>query len=277
MERRRLNDTPSPITTPRWPEHPDREGVEMDAFAALEQSVASPESALTQTPTPTTNKVSMEALMVPFWPSLPPLRTGDPDSCASSSPFTPPFTPPPEPPSPTSSGRSAPSSRALLPVRRLPAVVRAGVHLELTVVNALGLPTSKAMCRFVVRGKNPNAKFQTDFVQPDGSELVFNFKQLVPGAEEGDVVELEIWNSAVAGCLTMLCRGTLPLIQEHFSQTPVQVSVPLADPEYWQPIAALRLEFRMLDHLEPSSLNLVENDEPTVRSSGSISSTRTCI
>jgi hypothetical protein len=145
-------------------------------------------------------------------------------------------------------------------------VVRAGVHLELTVVNAWGLPTNKAMCRFWVRGKNPDAKFQTDFVQPGGSELVFNFKQLVPGAEEGDVVELEICNSAVAGCLTMLCMGTLPLIQEHFSQTPVQVSVPLADPEHWQPIAALRLELRMIDHFDPSALS---NAQPVERRTGS--------
>ncbi|CAK0856469.1 unnamed protein product [Prorocentrum cordatum] len=63
-------------------------------------------------------------------------------------------------------------------------VLRTGVPLKLTVVSAIGVSANMAMCKFWVRGKNPDAKYQTDVLQSHGTELVFNFRQLVPGAEE---------------------------------------------------------------------------------------------
>jgi len=158
-------------------------------------------------------------------------------------------------------------------------VLRTGVPLKLTVVSAIGVSANMAMCKFWVRGKNPDAKYQTDVLQSHGTELVFNFRQLVPGAEEGDVLEIEIWDLGLACSPKMLTKGVLPVTQDHLSQKRARVSVPMADPETRQLMASLELELETLNNADrvasvtfkpkttprPRPQDIVDDDEPTLQ------------
>ncbi|CAK0810161.1 unnamed protein product, partial [Prorocentrum cordatum] len=160
-------------------------------------------------------------------------------------------------PSVPQSGPRGPAAGALS-ARRAAAALRAqvvqrGVPLALTVVRARGRGGgAPATCRFWVRGRNPDAKFQTPPAVEVGAcaDLVWAFQQKVPGAEEGDVVEFEILDGRPGSGAHGLeeqaptCRGVLVLVRAHLSAGGAELEVPLAEVPGGGPAGSLQVRVR---------------------------------
>lgn len=128
-------------------------------------------------------------------------------------------------------------------------VVQRGVPLSLTVVRAHGLgDTSHVLCRFWVRGKNPDAKFQTPLAEEGRcSDHVWTFQQKVPGTEEGDVVEFEILGGRPGSTeSTRVWRGVLVLARGHFSAGRKELEVPVVESTADGSVGSLQIRVRAL-------------------------------